>query len=107
LGARLGGVWRDGLANQAKAYKEYGTLLQRWSAKEVKATEFVRDSVDIYVGTAGKVAASAVAFAGELLGAGVKSAGRVGTSTAAVLADEATPVIKDAAKPAKGSAVKA
>lgn len=92
LGLRLGGAFRENLADQGKAYKEYGSLLERLSAKEVKGIEFARSAVDIYVGAVGKTLSSGVALVGEIVGAGIKGAGNAGSAAATRVAETTGPV---------------
>lgn len=91
LGLRLGGAFRENLADQGKAYKEYGSLLERLSAKEVKGIEFARSAIDIYVGAVGKTLASVVAMVGEIAGAGIKRASKAGSAAATAVAETTGP----------------
>ena len=79
---RLGDTIRQGMAAQARAYREYGALLDRLASRDIKAVQFARDSADLYIETMGRFATSGVKLAEDAMKAGLKGVGVAVSSTA-------------------------
>lgn len=71
LGARLGANVRAGLALQGKAYSAYGTMLDQYARREIKATDFGRRALDLYVSAVGDVVSVAADMAVDVVQAGL------------------------------------
>jgi hypothetical protein len=84
LGERIGEILRESAVSQAKAYRDYGQLLDRLGTRDIKTVEFAREAVDLYIGALGKAASSGVTLLGQTFSAGIK-----GVSRAASVAAEA------------------
>jgi hypothetical protein len=87
LRGKLGGIVRTSAGNQAKAYRDYGTLLERLSAREIKPVEFARDAIDLYMGALGKIASEGVTLASEALTAALKGLDSLASATAEAARD--------------------
>lgn len=79
---RFGETIRQGMATQARAYREYGALLDRLASRDIKAVQFARDSADLYIETMGRFATSGVQLAEEAMKAGMKGVGVAVSATA-------------------------
>jgi hypothetical protein len=71
LGARLGNNVRAGLALQGKAYSAYGAMLDQYARREIKATDFGRRALDLYVSAVGDVVSVAADMAVDVVQAGL------------------------------------
>ena len=67
LEERVGASFRRSVAAQGKAYAEYGALLNQFAQKKIKATDFGRRALDLYIGAVGEVVSTGVEIAGEAL----------------------------------------
>lgn len=75
LGTRLGVAYRKSAADQARAYRDYSALLDRFSKKEIKTIEFGRDAIDLYIGAVGDWFSTTADAAGDVLNTGLKRVG--------------------------------
>jgi hypothetical protein len=71
LGERLGNNLRAGLALQGKAYSAYGVMLDQYARREIKATDFSRRALDLYVSAVGDVVSVAADMAVDVVQAGL------------------------------------
>jgi len=93
LGERLGENYRKGVAAQAKAHAEYGAILDQYAKQKIKATDFGRRSIDLYIGAVADVVSAGVGMAADVVQVGVGGLSRV--------RDEAKAAVEEAtAKPA-------
>lgn len=81
LGTTLASALRKSAADQARAYRDYGALLDRFAKKEIKTIEFGRDAIDLYIGAVGDWFSTGASAAGDTLNIGLK---RVGVGRAKV-----------------------
>ncbi|MET0180166.1 MAG: hypothetical protein ABW194_06740 [Novosphingobium sp.] len=84
LGERIGEIMRESAVNQAKAYRDYGQLLDRLGTRDIKTTEFAREALDLYIGALGKAASSGVTLVSQTLSAGIKGVSRAASVAAEV-----------------------
>jgi hypothetical protein len=99
LGERLGENFRKGVAAQGKAYAEYGAILDQYAKQKIKATDFGRRSVDLYVGAVADVVSAGFGMAADVVQVGVGGLSRVrDEAKAAVEEATARPAAKPAAK---------
>lgn len=75
LGSRLAAAFRKTAADQARAYRDYSALLDRFAKKEIKTIEFGRDAVDLYIGAVGDWFSTGANAAGDTLDIGLKRVG--------------------------------
>ena len=85
LRERLGEIVRASAGNQARAFRDYGSLLDRLARRDINSAQFAREAIDLYLGALGKVASTGLTLVGETFSAGIK-----GVGTAAAAAAEAT-----------------
>ena len=104
LGERLGENYRKGVAAQAKAHAEYCAILDQYAKQKIKATDFGRRSVDLYVGAVADVVSASFGMAADVVQVGVGGLSRVRDQAKAAV-EEATA--KATAKPAAKPAAKA
>lgn len=94
----LGGTIREGLRNQGKAYQSYGALLTRFASQQIKAPEFARESLDLYIGAVGDAASTTIHAATEIAAAGARMIGVVATQSAKTVENTGTKVSRAAAR---------
>jgi hypothetical protein len=97
LRALIDEIIRESAETQAKAYHEYGGLLDRLAKQDIESVEFAREAVDLYVGALGKAATTGVSLLGESIMAGIKGVGEA----ASAAADAARIAEKEAEKRAE------
>ena len=99
LGSRLAAAFRKSAADQARAYREYSALLDRFAKKEIRTIEFGRDALDLYIAAVGDLLSTGANAAGDTLDTGLR---RVGIGKAKVEREVVAP-IKAAGRAAKGA----
>lgn len=77
LSGRIDAIIRQSAEDQAKAYQEYGGLLDQLASRKIRTGEFARRAADLYIEALGKAASRSVSLFGESLAAGVREAGAV------------------------------
>jgi hypothetical protein len=81
---RIGEIVRETMVSQAKAYRDYGQLLDRLGSRDIKTVEFAREAVDLYIGALGKAASNGVTLVSQTLSAGIKGVSRAASAAAEV-----------------------
>jgi hypothetical protein len=71
LGSRVEASLRRSVATQGKAYAQYGVLLGAFADKKIKATDFGRKALDLYIGAVSDAVSAGVDIASDALQIGV------------------------------------
>lgn len=85
LGNRLAAAFRKSAADQARAYRDYSALLDRFAKKDIKAVEFGRSALDLYIGAVSDWLSTSANAAGDTLDTGLKRVGIGRTKAEAVV----------------------
>ena len=107
LRERLGDIVRASAASQARAYRDYSSLLDRLGSNDIKTVQFAREAVDLYMGALGKAASAGVTLVGETLSAGIKGVGIAASATAEAAQAVEKEVARDKGRAATGPARRA
>lgn len=95
---RLAEIVRASAVSQARAYRDYSSLLDRLCSRDIETVQFAREAVDLYLGAVGKAASSGVTLVGEALSAGVKGVSLAASATAEAAQKVEKEVARDAAR---------
>ena len=71
LSERVDASFRRSLATQGKAYADYGVLLRQLAQKEIKATDFGRRALDLYIGAVSSVVSAGVFIVSDTVQTGL------------------------------------
>lgn len=100
LGAKLRDAWWQGVSGQAKAYKDFGALLDRWAKRDIKTLDYGRDALDIYIDATRTSASVGVQAVRDVLDTGIERVSKARKSVEPAI-EELARKVGAAAKPAK------